>query len=194
MDRRPIFIVGMPACGKSTFGRVLARRLGRRFVDLDSYVENRFRSSVGVIFATAGEREFRRREAAMLREVGEFEDVVVATGGGAPCHDGNMEYMNSRGLTVWLRASLPRIMARISRRPGKRPLLAGLGPDALRRRLTEMEEARGSRYAAAAIHFATDRLEDKEQIDSAVEHFLDLYLKPQADSDKKVGMTGPCCK
>ena len=80
MESNPIFIVGMPASGKSTFGRALARRLGRRFVDLDAYIENRFHTTVRALFADRGERAFRRLEALMLREVGEFEDVVVATG------------------------------------------------------------------------------------------------------------------
>jgi len=78
----PIFIIGMPASGKTTFGRALARRLGREFIDLDFCITQRFRASVAEIFARDGEEAFRRREAAMLREVGEMEDVVVACGGG----------------------------------------------------------------------------------------------------------------
>ena len=71
MDHRPLFIVGMPACGKSTFGRALARALRRRYIDLDTYIENRFHTSVRELFATDGEARFRRLEAAMLREAGE---------------------------------------------------------------------------------------------------------------------------
>lgn len=92
----PIFIIGMPASGKTTFGRALARRLGREFIDLDFCITQRFRASVAEIFARDGEEAFRRREAAMLREVGEMEDVVVACGGGTPCFSSNMEYERAR--------------------------------------------------------------------------------------------------
>lgn len=178
MESNPIFIVGMPASGKSTFGRALARRLGRRFVDLDAYIENRFHTTVRALFADRGERAFRRLEALMLREVGEFEDVVVATGGGAPCHSDNMEYMRSRGLTVWLEAGEERLMQRIRQRPDKRPLLAGLEGEAMRRRLRQMAEARNPFYAMAAVKTDSERLETRSQIDAAIEGFLGRMREP----------------
>ena len=168
MESNPIFIVGMPASGKSTFGRALARRLGRRFVDLDAYIENRFHTTVRALFADRGERAFRRLEALMLREVGEFEDVVVA----------NMEYMRSRGLTVWLEAGEERLMQRIRQRPDKRPLLAGLEGEALRRRLRQMAEARNPFYAMAAVKTDSKRLETRSQIDAAIEGFLGRMREP----------------
>ncbi len=121
----PIFIIGMPASGKTTFGRALARRLGREFIDLDFCITQRFRASVAEIFARDGEEAFRRREAAMLREVGEMEDVVVACGGGTPCFSSNMEYMNGRGLTVCLTATPERLRERMLLGGDKRPLVKG---------------------------------------------------------------------
>lgn len=174
MEHRPIFIVGMPASGKSTFGRALSRALGRRYIDLDHYIENRFRTTVRELFATVGEEAFRDLEGAMLREVGEFEDVVVATGGGAPCHLGNMEYMLSRGETVWLRTPVGRLMQRIRLRPDKRPLLAGLDGDALRTRLGEMHAARVPFYSRAHLRIDSSRLEDRAQIAESVAAFLPL--------------------
>ena len=126
-----IFIIGYMACGKTTFGRALARRLGYDFIDLDFYIEQRFRRSVRQIFADSGEEEFRRLEASMLREAGEFENVVVACGGGTPCFFDNMEYMNSRGTTVWLQASVRRTVERLLRAVGKRPLTAQVSPEEL---------------------------------------------------------------
>lgn len=114
----------------------------------------------------------------MLREVGEFEDVVVATGGGAPCHSDNMEYMRSRGLTVWLEAGEERLMQRIRQRPDKRPLLAGLEGEALRRRLRQMAEARNPFYAMAAVKTDSERLETRSQIDAAIEGFLGRMREP----------------
>lgn len=120
----PIFIIGYMACGKTTFGKALAKAKGWEFIDLDFYIEQRFRMPITRIFAEKGEREFRRMESAMLREVGEFENVVVACGGGTPCFMGNMEYMNGRGLTVWLEATVERTVARLLVNNSRRPLMA----------------------------------------------------------------------
>lgn len=168
MDSRPIFIVGMPACGKSTFGRALARALQREFIDLDRYIENRFHTDIPTLFAERGEASFRALESAMLRETGEFSEVVVATGGGAPCHSANMEYMLSHGTTVWLKATLPRIVQRIMRNPHRRPLLAGLDGEALHDRLEQMRRARYPFYSRAGLCIDSDRLETRESIADTV--------------------------
>lgn len=175
MGTEPLFIVGMPASGKSTFGRALAVRLGRRFIDLDRYIENRFRTSVGAIFAGQGEVAFRQLEAAMLREVGEFEQVVISTGGGTPCHNSNMDYINSRGSSLWLQASCRRLAERIMLRPDKRPLLAGLSADELDCRLQQMLQERTHFYNRAEMTFASDLLENRRQIDAAVQAFMAVY-------------------
>ena len=70
---------------KVTLGLRLAQKAGLSFIDLDHYIETRFRKTINEIFAEKGEKEFRIIERNMLREVGEFEDVIIATGGGAPC-------------------------------------------------------------------------------------------------------------
>ena len=80
-----IFLTGYMGSGKSTLGLRLAQKAGLSFIDLDHYIETRFRKTINEIFAEKGEKEFRIIERNMLREVGEFEDVIIATGGGAPC-------------------------------------------------------------------------------------------------------------
>lgn len=172
MHADPIFIIGLPACGKSTFGKALAKRLGRRFIDLDTYIENRFHTSIPELFSQRGEEGFRSLEAAMLRETGEFLDTVIATGGGAPCHFGNMEYMNSRGITVWLQASRGRILKRLLRNRRKRPMLQGLDPDALAERIDILLQQRVPFYSQAEIYFVTDHLENTPQINGSVSAFL----------------------
>lgn len=175
----PIFIVGYMGCGKTTFGRALAKRLGRLFIDLDFYITQRFHRSVGEIFAERGEEGFRRLEREMLREAGEFSSTIVACGGGTPCFFDNMEYMNSRGLTVWLQASRERLLERLVRGSGRRPLLAGKSREEIGSLIDTMLETRSPFYGKAAIQFGGDLLESRSQIDGTLEKFLSLpHLAP----------------
>lgn len=168
----PIFIIGYMGAGKTTFGRALARRLGLQFVDLDFYIEQRFRKKISEIFSEKGEDYFRRIEASVLREVGEFEDVVIACGGGTPCFDENMDYMNSRGLTVCLEASVERLIERYRLRPDKRPLLAGKSDAELHEFVEKHRAQRNPFYSKARYTLESSRLENKKEIAETISRFL----------------------
>ena len=131
VPRTPIFLIGYMGTGKSTLGRAVARRGDIRFIALDHYIEGRFHRSVSQLFEERGEDGFRKVEQAMLHEVGEFEDVIIACGGGTPCFFDNMDYMNSRGLTVLLEAPLPCLCRRLWEGRRKRPLIKGMPPQEL---------------------------------------------------------------
>lgn len=92
-----IFLTGYMGAGKTTLGKAFAREMSVPFIDLDWYIEERFHKSIRELFTERGEASFRELERNMLHEVGEFEDVVVSTGGGTPCFFDNMEYMNVAG-------------------------------------------------------------------------------------------------
>ncbi len=171
-----IFIIGYMASGKTTFGRALARQTGMQHIDLDFYIEQRFHSTVREIFAQKGEREFRRIEGAMLREVGEMSDVIVSCGGGTPCFGDNLDYMNSRGLTVCLQASDDVIADRIIQAGNKRPLMAGKSRDEILKTLHEHMEVRKPYYDKAKLIISGDRLENKAQIAETIENFIKIHL------------------
>ncbi len=170
-----MFIIGYMASGKTTFGRALARRTGHEFIDLDFYIEQRFRKSIADIFAEKGEDEFRRIEAAMLREAGEFENTVVSCGGGTPCFHDNMNYMLSRGDVIWLEASPERITERLIINNARRPLMRGKTPEEIRHSVEEGLATRHKWYSLANIRFNGEHLEDKLQIDTSVTNFLQTY-------------------
>ncbi|MDE6553178.1 MAG: shikimate kinase [Muribaculaceae bacterium] len=172
-----IFIIGYMASGKTTFGRALARQTGMQHIDLDFYIEQRFHSAVREIFAKKGEAEFRRIEGAMLREVGEMTDVVISCGGGTPCFGDNMDYMNSRGLTVCLQASDEVIADRIIRGGNKRPLMAGKSRDEILETLREHMEVRKPYYDKAQLLISGDRLENRSQIAETVGDFIKNHLR-----------------
>lgn len=173
--RPPLFILGYMACGKTTFGRALARATGREFIDLDFYIEQRFHKSIPEIFAERGENEFRRMESAMLREVGEFENVIIACGGGTPCFNDNMDYMLGQGTTLFLEASEEKIVSRLIENSSRRPLMAGKKSDEIRRSVRDGLAGRMSCYTRAHIRFSGEELEDRNQISDTVTKFLELY-------------------
>lgn len=101
-----IYLTGFMGAGKTTLGRLLARRLRRRFVDMDERLSARFGLPVTEIFARRGEDAFRRAETDLLRRLAGRERQVVATGGGTPISAANRELMRGSGWIVHLDASL----------------------------------------------------------------------------------------
>ena len=146
---RSITLIGYMCAGKTTVGKPLARDLGLRFYDLDWYIEERFRKRVPQIFAEEGEDAFRRKEMNMLREVAEFEDIVLSCGGGTPCFYDNMAYLNEVSTTVYLKASPETLVEHIRLSKGERPLLKGKSPEELLGFVTEQLAAREPYYSQA---------------------------------------------
>ena len=128
-----VFLVGYMGSGKTSMGKILAHQLGFAFVDMDAHIEEKYHKSVSQIFAEMGEAQFRLIERDCLHEVAEFEKTVISTGGGVPCFFDNMEYMNKRGLTIYLQLTPEQLAGRLaSSRIGKRPLLGDRKGEELR--------------------------------------------------------------
>ncbi|MFV0267076.1 MAG: shikimate kinase [Draconibacterium sp.] len=126
-----IYLIGYMGCGKSTLGRRLAMHLGVQFVDMDHYIEERNCKTIPQIFEEEGEAEFRKKERKALEELSEFTDIVIATGGGAPCFFDNIDLMNRTGKTIYLNID-PTILAdRLLHSKTKRPLIKGKSRDEL---------------------------------------------------------------
>ncbi len=127
------FLVGYMACGKTRQGREMAAKEGIRFIDLDAYIVDRERRTIGEIFAACGEAGFRKLETRYLREVCElYEDFVMSTGGGTPCFNGNMEYMNKQGHTIFLNTPVDVLVERLIRGKHKRPIVSKLRDEEIR--------------------------------------------------------------
>jgi len=119
-----VVLVGFMGAGKSICGRVLARRLGRCFVETDDMIVAHDGRSIPEIFAAEGEERFRQLEAEVVDSLGMKTDHVIATGGGLPCHEGRMEVLKSLGTVVWLDGDFRELYER-ARRSGERPMLQG---------------------------------------------------------------------
>ena len=116
-----IVLIGMPGCGKSTFGKLLARRLGRKFYDADEVLEEREQRTIKDFFAE-NEDAFRTAETRTLAYLAELEDAVIATGGGAVKRAENMELMKRNGVVIFLDRKPEQILGNIE--GDARPLLA----------------------------------------------------------------------
>jgi len=125
-----LYLVGMMGAGKTTVGRLLARRLKLRFVDCDHEIEKRCGVKVPLIFDIEGESGFRAREAQTLAELTALEGIVLATGGGAVLAKENRRRLAARGTVIYLRARPEDLYERV-RHDRNRPLLAT--PDPLAR-------------------------------------------------------------
>ncbi|MBI3030522.1 MAG: shikimate kinase [Candidatus Rokubacteria bacterium] len=119
-----IILVGFMGAGKSSVGRLLAKRLDRCFVETDDLIVARDGRSIAEIFRVEGETRFRQLEADLLEPLRLKGGDVIATGGGFPCREGRMEALRALGTVVWLAGEFEALYAR-ALRSGSRPLLEG---------------------------------------------------------------------
>ena len=151
-----IFLIGYMGSGKTTVGKLLATKLGYSFVDMDAHIEEQQFKSVSKIFGESGEDEFRLLEQKCLHEVAQFDDVIISTGGGAPCFFDNMDYMNAHGTTFYLRFTAAELANRLATQAAKRPLIATKKGDELRQFIAEGLEKREPFYTQANYSVAGD--------------------------------------
>lgn len=144
-------LVGMPGCGKSTVGRLLARQLGHEFVDSDSEIERRIRMPIRDWFAQQGEESFRDIEQDVIDGLTQRAGVVIATGGGAVLRPSNRDALHSRTHVLYLRSTPEEIHRRL-RHDQHRPLLQVADPLA---RLRELFRERDPLYRRTA-HFIVE--------------------------------------
>ena len=132
--------------GKTTIGRLLAKQLGRTFYDSDKVIEERTGATIPLIFELEQEQGFRKREKAIVDELTQYENIVLATGGGAVLDPDNRRYLESRGHVIYLHAPIEFLLQRTSR-DTNRPLLQTQDPQ---RKLQELMDIRDPLYREIA--------------------------------------------
>lgn len=170
-----VFLVGLMGAGKSSVGRVLAKRLDKAFVDCDHEIERRTGVSISVIFDIEGEAGFRSREAALIDELTARDGLVLATGGGVVLDARNRALLAARGCVVYLRAAADELWRR-TRHDRHRPLLRTPDP---RARLAELLATRDPLYHEVA-HVVVDTGSQNLQTlaDRIVERLLERVRVP----------------
>lgn len=149
LDGNNIVILGMMGCGKSTIGRMLAKKLSMKFLDADSEIEEAAGRNVAEIFAEYGEEEFRRLEQRVIERVLNEGPVLLALGGGAFMSEETRKMISENALSIWIKADLDLLLARVKRKPGKRPLLSKGNPRDI---LQDLLKKREPVYALADLH------------------------------------------
>lgn len=174
-----VFLIGPMGSGKTTVGRHLAKTLKLEFVDSDHAIEERTGADIPWIFDIEGEEGFRRRERAVIDELTRRRGIVLATGGGAVIDPLNRADLAARGVVVFLRASVDKILSRTGKSQN-RPLLRTEDP---RARVEQLLAARDPLYHEIADIIVDT---DKRGVKSTVNQILDqLRRSEEAAEDGK---------
>ena len=150
-----IVLIGFMGTGKTAVGRVLAEKLGKKFVELDDIISKRAMKSIKRIFAEDGEVAFRELEINLAKEVSEKENQVIACGGGVVLNKINIDRLRENGIVVYLTASPEAILNRVSE-GNERPLLST--PDKEERIGTLLRERKPYYERSYDIRVNTSRL------------------------------------
>ncbi|MFC1918713.1 shikimate kinase [Chloroflexota bacterium] len=169
-----IALIGFMGTGKTMIGQLLAKKLGRRFIELDSLIEQRAKKSIADIFQQDGEIAFRELEIEFTKKISGEEYSVIACGGGIVLNKINIDRLREGGRIVLLTASPGVILMRTSRKKGQRPLLEVNNPAAA---IDELLEFRKPFYERAAdITIDTSKLD----IDAVVERIIEKLKEDES--------------
>lgn len=121
-----IYLMGFMGSGKSFLGNKISKQLNIPFYDLDQEIEIFYKDSIQNIFKNKGEEFFRELESKVLKLLSANPPGVVSLGGGTPCFQNNISYLNGNGLTIFIETSIELICSRLQSDRNKRPLIEGL--------------------------------------------------------------------
>lgn len=172
---KSIVFVGLMGAGKTSVGRMVAERLGLEFVDADSEIEAAASATIEEIFETFGEATFRSGERRVIARLLKGPVRVIATGGGAFMDPATRRQVRDSAVSVWLKADLPTLLKRVSRRGG-RPLLKGSDTRAT---LARLMAERDPVYAEADVTVETSDnppAEVADRVIAALERHLGIAL------------------
>jgi len=170
MKDKKYFLVGMPATGKSTIGRLIARQLGLKFIDLDDVIVGHEGKEINDIFKDKGEEYFRKAERHHLKEIINRQNgFILATGGGAPCFYDNMDLMNQNGVTIFLNVPVEDLFHKlVIKGTQKRPLLKDLSQNELLAEITTKFNDRKKYYEQSKINLIQNLKNITERVNEVI--------------------------
>lgn len=170
MIDKKYFLVGMPGSGKSSIGKLIAKKLELQFIDLDEVIVEFEGQSITEIFKSKGEDYFRELERKCLTNQMKLKGgFVLATGGGAPCFYDNMNQMNRYGATIFLDVPIDILFNKFSKKGiQKRPLLTNLSREDLYLELKNKLSSRNIYYKQSNIRLVQKFMNIQQLVDEAV--------------------------
>lgn len=160
MGSEKIYLLGFMGCGKSTFGKKLAKKLDWTFVDMDDFIESQEGMTIGELFKAKGESYFRLLESQVLKDSASWSNTIISTGGGAPCFHDNISIINKQGISVYINLPAKVLVDRLKGEKTKRPLLASLNDEEMLRFVESKLSERAIYYEQAQVNF--EYLKEKE--------------------------------
>jgi shikimate kinase len=152
MKNKVLYICGFMGCGKTTEGKRIAEEIGFDFMDLDDYIVNKYNQSIVNLFKDVGEEEFRNIETNALKECTQnHSKILIATGGGTPCFNNNLEFMKSNGLLIYLKLNEQELLVRLSQAKLNRPLIKDKNNEELLLYIEHLLKVREVFYSQADI-------------------------------------------
>ena len=162
---RPIILIGLMGCGKTTVGKALSMRTGMPLLDTDAIIEEQYRKTIPQIFAEDGENTFRTLETTLLRYLyesrGKQQPAIISTGGGIIMRPENRQLLHHLGYVVWLNVSVSALLSRTAH-ANNRPLLE---VEDRRATLQNLFDIRRPMYARTAhLRLNTTRMDVKSVV------------------------------
>ncbi|HXU28856.1 MAG TPA: shikimate kinase [Bacteroidia bacterium] len=155
-----VFLIGMPACGKTSIGKRLAKKLQFTFLDLDHHLADKENKSVATIFSEKGEDFFRELEAKYLKEITNTStNTIISVGGGTPCFHNNLSFMLSTGKVFYLNTSAETLFQRL-KGESKRPMFLDLTEEQIKEKINSLLQQREVFYLKAHHTISTAHKSD----------------------------------
>ncbi|MCX6331546.1 MAG: shikimate kinase [Bacteroidetes bacterium] len=158
MAAEKIFLIGLMGSGKSYWAKKMGKWIKSAGYDLDDLIVMNEEKTIAEIFAEDGEDYFRKTESKLLKWFKEKKKYVLATGGGAPCFNDNMQWMKKEGVVIWLDESVEILVQRLIKEKAHRPLIANLDEAGIAKFLQQQLVNRFSFYQQAHYRLGSDEI------------------------------------
>ncbi|MFT3948993.1 MAG: shikimate kinase [Agriterribacter sp.] len=155
-----IFLLGYMGTGKTYWGKLWAAQKGMKFYDLDYEIEQNAGMTIREIFEKYGESFFREKEKETLHQFADKNDFVLSTGGGTPCFFDNMQWMNDKGITVYLNTPIRILAERLLKEKDHRPLIKSLKDEELIPFIENNINKRNKFYTQSGVMLNTEAIAD----------------------------------
>ncbi len=161
------FLIGLAGSGKNFWADKLSRLLNISSFHLDDAIEKSEQKTIAKIFAENGEDYFRQKETEVLKNFSNSNNFILSVGGGTPCFNNNMDWMNDNGVTIWIDEPVEIIEKRLLKEKSHRPLIANIADENLYTFLSDMLKKRNIFYAKAKHHLKENEITE--------ENFLNIF-------------------